>query len=206
VRRYSAFHRRRPHRRQADRVRLAVSSHRIHWHPTRRRIRLPGRSWLSGTELHPDKGGKIVNWPQQNYNNGCTKDYASGEQFKTITRIIKRMRYELIDEGHEVAERIPSFLIECLVYGIPNDQLNVGSLKQNVRSMLVYLWNGTETQPLYWRNDYVAVEQWSRFIRDDHYAFHTGLHRQHEEFAKMWDKNLRSQGFAEAFERQQQRA
>jgi hypothetical protein len=57
-----------------------------------------------------------------------------------------------------------------------------------------------------WRNDYVGIEQWSRFIRDDHYAFHTELHRQHEEFAKVWDKNLRSQGFAEAFERQQQRA
>ena len=43
-------------------------------------------------------------------------------------------------------------------------------------------------------------------FRDDHYAFHTELHRQHEESAKVWDKNLRSQGFAEAFERQQQRA
>ena len=43
----------------------------------------------------------------------------------------------------------------------------------------------------------------SRFIRDDHYAYHTELHRQHEEFAKLWDKNLRLQGFAEAFERQQ---
>ena len=56
-----------------------------------------------------------------------------------------------------------------------------------------------------WRNDYVGVEQWSRFIRDDHYAFHSELHRQHEEFAKLWDKNLRLQGFADAFERQQQR-
>ena len=112
-------------------------------------------SWLSGTELHPDKGGEIVNWPQQNYNNGCTKDYASGEQFKTITRILKRMRYELIDEGHEVAVRIPSFLIECLVYSVPNDQLNVGSLRQNVRSVLVYLWNGTETQAAC--NDWVEV-------------------------------------------------
>jgi hypothetical protein len=58
----------------------------------------------------------------------------------------------------------------------------------------------------YWRNDYVGIEQWSRFITDGRYAYHTALHRQHEDFAKLWDKNLRLQGFAEAFERQRQRA
>ena len=57
--------------------------------------------------------------------------------------------------------------------------------------------------PFYWRNDYVAIEQWSRFIADGNYAFHIALHRQHQEFAKLWDKNLRLQGFAEVFERQQ---
>jgi len=54
-----------------------------------------------------------------------------------------------------------------------------------------------------WRNDYVGVEQWSRFIRDGQYIFHTALYSQHEQFAKQWDNNLRLQGFAEAFERQQ---
>ena len=68
------------------------------------------------------------------------------------------------------------------------------------------LAGGAHLNPFYWRNDYVAVEQWSRFIRDDQYAYHTELHRQHEEFAKLWDKNLRLQGFAEAFERQRQHA
>jgi hypothetical protein len=55
-----------------------------------------------------------------------------------------------------------------------------------------------------WRNDCVGVEQWSRFIRDGNYVFHTALYSQHEQFAKRRDKNLRLQGFAEAFERQQQ--
>ncbi|WP_425432479.1 DUF6908 domain-containing protein [Granulicella rosea] len=54
----------------------------------------------------------------------------------------------------------------------------------------------------YWRNDYVAIEQWSRFIREGNYCYHSQLHTEHERFAKLWDKNLRLQGFAEAFERQ----
>ena len=82
-----------------------------------------------------------------------------------------------------------------------------GDLMSDPEMMFEFgLAGGAHLSPFYWRNDYVGIEQWSRFIRDDHYAFHTELHRQHEEFAKLWDKNLRSQGFAEAFERQRQNA
>jgi hypothetical protein len=61
---------------------------------------------------------------------------------------------------------------------------------------------GAHLNPFYWRNDYAGIEQWSRFIRDAHYCYHTQLHAEHECFAKLWDKNLRQQGFGDAFERQ----
>jgi hypothetical protein len=50
-----------------------------------------------------------------------------------------------------------------------------------------------------WRNDYVAVEQWSRNIVRDNYIHLVALHQQHLRFAQTWDANLRMQGFAEAF-------
>ena len=53
-----------------------------------------------------------------------------------------------------------------------------------------------------YRNDYIGVEQWSRTIVRDNYVYLVSLHQQHERFAKVWDNNLRSQGFAEAFEQQ----
>ena len=56
----------------------------------------------------------------------------------------------------------------------------------------------------YWRNDYVAVEQWSRNLIKGHYVALLELHRQHVLFAADWDIVLRLQGFAYAFERQQQ--
>ena len=59
--------------------------------------------------------------------------------------------------------------------------------------------------PFYWRNDYVGIEQWSRFIEGTNYCFHTQLYEQHEAFAKTWDKNLRQQGFAYVFEPQMHR-
>jgi hypothetical protein len=65
------------------------------------------------------------------------------------------------------------------------------------------LAGGAHLNCFYYRNDYVGIEQWSRFITEGHYAYHSELHRQHEQFAKLWDKNLRQQGFTEAFAQQQ---
>src|SRR5665213_2491457 len=39
---------------------------------------------------------------------------------------------------------------------------------------------GPHLNPFYSRNDYVGVEQWSRFIKDGNYCYHTQLHEQHE--------------------------
>jgi hypothetical protein len=58
---------------------------------------------------------------------------------------------------------------------------------------------GAHLNSFYWRNDYAGIEQWSRFIREGNYCYHTQLHAQHERFAKTWDNNLRQQGFADAF-------
>jgi hypothetical protein len=60
---------------------------------------------------------------------------------------------------------------------------------------------GFSLVPYHWRNDYVGIEQYSRSIQGDNYVFDTGLYAQHENFAAQWDRNLRSQGFVEAFDR-----
>jgi hypothetical protein len=53
----------------------------------------------------------------------------------------------------------------------------------------------------YFRNDYMGVEQYSRTREGDNYVFVPDLLREHESFARTWDKNIRVQGFLEAFER-----
>jgi hypothetical protein len=51
----------------------------------------------------------------------------------------------------------------------------------------------------YFRNDYMGSEQWSRNLVDGRYVVLPDLHKLHELFAEVWDGNLRSQGFMEAF-------
>ena len=57
--------------------------------------------------------------------------------------------------------------------------------------------------PYYYRNDYLGVEQWSRSNDGKHYTFDPKLYDQHQNFAALWDKNLRDQGFIEALAKQQ---
>ena len=64
------------------------------------------------------------------------------------------------------------------------------------------LAGGAHLNPFYWRNDYAGIEQWSRNIVGQNYLHLFELHKQHEQFAKLWDNNLRLQGFAEASEHQ----
>lgn len=100
-------------------------------------------SYESGTELHPDNGGEIINWPRQNYDNGVAKNNATGRRFKAVTRILKRLRNEMVDEGYEAAKPIPSYLIECLVWNVPDASFGHYALKDDLRDAIAYLWNET---------------------------------------------------------------
>jgi hypothetical protein len=53
--------------------------------------------------------------------------------------------------------------------------------------------------PYYWRNDYLAIEQWSRNIVNGRYVAILPLHNRHELFAADWSNVLRLQGFVGAF-------
>ncbi len=61
---------------------------------------------------------------------------------------------------------------------------------------------GAHLNPFYYRNDYAGVEQWSRNIVGPNYVHLVQLHHEHQNFARLWDRNLRQQGFLEAFEKQ----
>jgi hypothetical protein len=112
----------------------------------RRYLGTPQDHWYeSGTELRPDNGGKIINWPRQNYDNGVAKNDATGRRFKAVVRILKRLRNEMVDNGHMVAEPIPSYLIECLVWNVPNEGFGHDKYRDDVRYALAHLWNETRT-------------------------------------------------------------
>ena len=99
--------------------------------------------YLSGTEFRPDRGGGVINWPHQHYENGVAKNKATGNRFKFITRVLKRLRNEIADQGVTAAVPIPSYLVECLVWNVPNEGFQSEEYAQNVRYVLAHTFNGT---------------------------------------------------------------
>ena len=96
-----------------------------------------------GTELHPDNGGKVINWPEQHYENGVTKNNETNRRFKALVRILKRLRNKMDDGGIAAAKPIPSYLIECLVWNVPNEWFGYPTYTADVRECLAYLYNHT---------------------------------------------------------------
>jgi hypothetical protein len=122
-------------------------------------------SYHSGTQIRPDNGGQIINWPKQNYDNGVEKNDATGRRFKAVTRILKRLRNEMADEGYEAAKPIPSYLIECLVWNVPDDDLGHYTFTADVRHALAHLWNETRT--------YETCKEWGE-VNELKYLFRAG--------------------------------
>jgi len=97
----------------------------------------------TGTEIHPDTGNAIHNWPEQNYSNGVDKNQATGKSFKSTVRVLKNLRNEMAENGLKAADPIPSYLIECLVWNVANESLNNTTYSADVRGALAHLWNNT---------------------------------------------------------------
>ncbi|MDP3651115.1 MAG: nucleotidyltransferase [Rhodoferax sp.] len=101
-------------------------------------------AWLSGTELHPDDGGRIINWPHHNYENGTEKNRLANTRFKKLVRVLKNLRNVMADHGIDAAEPIPSYLIECLVWNVPNDLFGNAEYVDDLRSVLIHLYEYTK--------------------------------------------------------------
>jgi hypothetical protein len=105
------------------------------------------------------EGRLIVNYPEQHYNNGVAKNIATGRRFKAITRILKRLRYEMLSDSAyaAVAAGVQSFEIESMVWNVP-DPLFGGAaspflaslypetgIREPLKQVLQHLYAGTET-------------------------------------------------------------
>ena len=105
---------------------------------------------------------------------------------------------ELVIEGMDESGPMGLPAISVAHYG----EQNGDGMRDPEMCFELGLAGGAHLNPFYWRNDYAGVEQWSRNIVGPNYVHHVALHQEHQRFAKLWDRNLRQQGFAEAYEQQ----
>jgi predicted nucleotidyltransferase len=104
-------------------------------------------NFLSGVELRPDNGKpfRIINWPEQHYENGVSKNNETNRKFKSLVRIFKSLCNEMNDNNVNEAKNILGFLIECLIWNVPNENFGSSTYTEDVRNCIIYLFNNTDT-------------------------------------------------------------
>ncbi|MBX3026702.1 nucleotidyltransferase [bacterium] len=99
----------------------------------------------SGVVLFPDNGWRIINWPEQHYENGVAKNLRTNRAYKGLVRILKSLRNEMDDAGIEVAKPMCGFLLECLAWNVADSRLDHERWEDIVQDALTSLWVDTLT-------------------------------------------------------------
>jgi len=106
-------------------------------------------SKVEGTRFISDKGTVVTNYPLQHIANGKNKNANTSKSFKRLTRIHKRLRFKMIDDKIAVNENITSFLLECLMWNLPNNFYNdYHSWTDILKQSIIYLYNQTKEESI----------------------------------------------------------
>jgi hypothetical protein len=101
-----------------------------------------------GHRLYPKSGGYVDNFPQQNYDNGVTKNNRTSRRYKEIVRCVKRLVGELYEDG-VIPRDYPGYLLESLVHNVPNDRFGHYKRYDDMEAVFRYLSNGLKDESVY---------------------------------------------------------
>lgn len=101
--------------------------------------------YISGVELRPDNDltKRVINWPEQHYQNGVEKNEKTARRYKALVRILKNLRNEMENDGIYVSSSITGFLLECLTWNVPNRYFNNEIINDDACAFLAYFYNQT---------------------------------------------------------------
>lgn len=103
------------------------------------------KNYVEGVKFFSRAGETVVNYPKIHVQNGKRKNKATSKRYKRLTRILKRARYKMVEDGIPVNDNISSFLIECLVWNVPNEILNsYDNWSDRVKESIRFLYKKTK--------------------------------------------------------------
>ena len=100
------------------------------------------QKYIEGIKYLSSTGEKVINYPKDHIENGKQKNIDTNHEYKKLVRIMKHIRNEMVDKGIVNGDKITSFLIECLIWNLPNDIItNSNTWAGTVQKSIAYLWN-----------------------------------------------------------------
>ncbi len=68
-------------------------------------------------------GTNVINYPKIHIENGNKKNTSTNYMYKKMVRIFKKIMYDMQDANISESKEIKGFVLECMVYNIPNDKI-----------------------------------------------------------------------------------
>ncbi|MFA5877918.1 MAG: nucleotidyltransferase [Candidatus Staskawiczbacteria bacterium] len=96
-----------------------------------------------GMAFLTDRGVRIENWPHQVHNNGISKQDGTSQRYKKVVRILKKLRNKMQEENIVGSQDVASFLIECMVWNVPDNSFGKDDYHDDVRAVLANCFNYT---------------------------------------------------------------
>lgn len=107
----------------------------------------PNGSIVEGVKFISDSFIPISNYPILHIENGKSKNEKTQRRFKRLTRIYRKIRYKMKEDNIAVNDNITSFLLECLVWNVPDHIFNNNhSWTDRLRASIVYLYQQTKNE------------------------------------------------------------
>lgn len=123
-------------------------------------------SYVEGVRFYADNGESVTNFPIQHIENGKLKNRQTQRRFKRLVRIYKRIRAKMIEDGESVNQNITSFLLECLVWNVPNWIFNdYETWSDRLENSILFLCSKTKEDGAY--KDWVEVSSWLPLFDSD---------------------------------------
>jgi hypothetical protein len=107
-----------------------------------------GAGYDQGSCVFPrNTAAKVVNWPQQQLDNGIEKNNRTGRRYKNYVRALKNAENALSAKG--VISDLPSYFMECLVFNVSDGVLCDGGLDEAFEATLLNMFGALNSGTAY---------------------------------------------------------
>lgn len=97
--------------------------------------------YVEGTYFVSKDLNEVKNYPKIHLNNGREKNKKTNFKYKKLVRIMKHVKNNMVDDKVTDGTKITSFLVECLVWNIPNDRITgYSTWTATLREAIRYLY------------------------------------------------------------------
>jgi len=116
-----------------------------------------------GIAIHPQSGGRVINYPKEHIRNGSAKNTFCHENYKPAVRQVKRLRRTAVDADLLGPKDAPGYLLECMTWNVPRELFVTDDLRR-LHEVVTWL---SRFSPFELHRQFMSCDNIHHLFRDD---------------------------------------